>query len=41
MRVIVKHANPRGVAIGNSSSHAHDCAYKSHPTSAFGRHHCL
>ncbi|MCC2594945.1 bifunctional phosphoribosylaminoimidazolecarboxamide formyltransferase/IMP cyclohydrolase [Pusillimonas sp. MFBS29] len=34
--VIVKHANPCGVAIGNSSLHAYQQAFKTDPTSAFG-----
>ncbi|HEY9050094.1 MAG TPA: bifunctional phosphoribosylaminoimidazolecarboxamide formyltransferase/IMP cyclohydrolase [Gammaproteobacteria bacterium] len=34
--VIVKHANPCGVAIGNSVMDAYDRAYKTDPTSAFG-----
>ena len=34
--VIVKHANPCGVAIGNSILDAYDRAYKTDPTSAFG-----
>lgn len=34
--VIVKHANPCGVAIGNSVFEAYDRAYKTDPTSAFG-----
>jgi len=34
--VIVKHANPCGVAIGNSVMQAYDLAYKTDPTSAFG-----
>ena len=33
---IVKHANPCGVAIGNSLLDAYDRAYKTDPTSAFG-----
>ncbi len=33
---IVKHANPCGVAIGNSILDAYDRAYKTDPTSAFG-----
>ncbi len=34
--VIVKHANPCGVAIGESPFEAYDRAYKTDPTSAFG-----
>ena len=34
--VIVKHANPCGVALGNSLFEAYDHAYKTDPTSAFG-----
>jgi len=34
--VIVKHANPCGVAIGNTIMDAYDSAYKTDPTSAFG-----
>ncbi len=34
--VIVKHANPCGVAIGASPFEAYDRAYKTDPTSAFG-----
>jgi phosphoribosylaminoimidazolecarboxamide formyltransferase/IMP cyclohydrolase len=34
--VIVKHANPCGVAIGSSLFEAYDRAYKTDPTSAFG-----
>ncbi|GKT12628.1 MAG: phosphoribosylaminoimidazolecarboxamide formyltransferase/IMP cyclohydrolase [Thiomicrorhabdus sp.] len=34
--VIVKHANPCGVAIGTSQFDAYDRAYKTDPTSAFG-----
>jgi len=34
--VIVKHANPCGVAIGESILDAYDRAYKTDPTSAFG-----
>lgn len=34
--VIVKHANPCGVAIGNSVLEAYDRAYATDPTSAFG-----
>jgi len=34
--VIVKHANPCGVAIGSSPFEAYDRAYKTDPTSAFG-----
>ena len=34
--VIVKHANPCGVAIGDSISDAYDRAFKTDPTSAFG-----
>jgi phosphoribosylaminoimidazolecarboxamide formyltransferase/IMP cyclohydrolase len=34
--VIVKHANPCGVAIGSSILEAYDRAYKADPTSAFG-----
>ncbi|WP_407234683.1 hypothetical protein [Escherichia coli] len=34
--VIVKHANPCGVAIGHSILDAYDRAYKTDPTSAFG-----
>jgi phosphoribosylaminoimidazolecarboxamide formyltransferase/IMP cyclohydrolase len=34
--VIVKHANPCGVAIGSSLLDAYDRAYKADPTSAFG-----
>jgi phosphoribosylaminoimidazolecarboxamide formyltransferase/IMP cyclohydrolase len=34
--VIVKHANPCGVAIGSSLLEAYDRAYKTDPTSAFG-----
>ena len=34
--VIVKHANPCGVAIGSSLLDAYDRAYKTDPTSAFG-----
>ncbi|MGM7319689.1 bifunctional phosphoribosylaminoimidazolecarboxamide formyltransferase/IMP cyclohydrolase [Idiomarina sp. ST10R2A5] len=34
--VIVKHANPCGVAIGESITNAYDRAFKTDPTSAFG-----
>lgn len=34
--VIVKHANPCGVAIGDSPLHAYQQAFKTDPTSAFG-----
>ncbi len=34
--VIVKHANPCGVAVGNSALHAYQQAFKTDPTSAFG-----
>ena len=34
--VIVKHANPCGVAIGSNVMQAYDLAYKTDPTSAFG-----
>ena len=34
--VIVKHANPCGVAIGESITDAYDSAFKTDPTSAFG-----
>jgi phosphoribosylaminoimidazolecarboxamide formyltransferase/IMP cyclohydrolase len=34
--VIVKHANPCGVAVGNSPLHAYQQAFKTDPTSAFG-----
>ena len=34
--VIVKHANPCGVAIGSSASLAYDLAYRTDPTAAFG-----
>jgi len=34
--VIVKHANPCGVAVGQTSFEAYDRAYKTDPTSAFG-----
>jgi len=34
--VIVKHANPCGVAIGDSIQAAYDSAFKTDPTSAFG-----
>jgi phosphoribosylaminoimidazolecarboxamide formyltransferase/IMP cyclohydrolase len=34
--VIVKHANPCGVAVGNTILDAYDRAYKTDPTSAFG-----
>lgn len=34
--VIVKHANPCGVAIGNNINAAYDRAFKTDPTSAFG-----
>lgn len=34
--VIVKHANPCGVAIGSSQFEAYDRAFKTDPTSAFG-----
>lgn len=34
--VIVKHANPCGVAVGNALLDAYDRAYKTDPTSAFG-----
>jgi len=34
--VIVKHANPCGVAIGNNSLQAYQNAFKTDPTSAFG-----
>ncbi len=34
--VIVKHANPCGVAVSNSILDAYDRAYKTDPTSAFG-----
>lgn len=34
--VIVKHANPCGVAIGKSAADAYDLAFKTDPTSAFG-----
>lgn len=34
--VIVKHANPCGVAVGASAAEAYDKAFKTDPTSAFG-----
>lgn len=34
--VIVKHANPCGVAISDSIAHAYELAYQTDPTSAFG-----
>ena len=34
--VIVKHANPCGVAVGGSAREAYDGAYRTDPTSAFG-----
>ncbi|MDP1930209.1 MAG: bifunctional phosphoribosylaminoimidazolecarboxamide formyltransferase/IMP cyclohydrolase [Gammaproteobacteria bacterium] len=34
--VIVKHANPCGVAIGDSIKHAYELAFQTDPTSAFG-----
>ncbi len=34
--VIVKHANPCGVAVGESSLDAYEAAYRTDPTSAFG-----
>ncbi len=34
--VIVKHANPCGVAVSASIREAYDCAYRTDPTSAFG-----
>ncbi|WP_442593047.1 bifunctional phosphoribosylaminoimidazolecarboxamide formyltransferase/IMP cyclohydrolase [Parapusillimonas sp. JC17] len=34
--VIVKHANPCGVAVGNGPLHAYQQAFKTDPTSAFG-----
>jgi phosphoribosylaminoimidazolecarboxamide formyltransferase / IMP cyclohydrolase len=34
--VIVKHANPCGVALGSSATVAYDKAYATDPTSAFG-----
>lgn len=34
--VIVKHANPCGVAIGDTPLHAYERAFKTDPTSAFG-----
>jgi phosphoribosylaminoimidazolecarboxamide formyltransferase/IMP cyclohydrolase len=34
--VIVKHANPCGVALGDTLSEAYDRAYRTDPTSAFG-----
>jgi phosphoribosylaminoimidazolecarboxamide formyltransferase / IMP cyclohydrolase len=34
--VIVKHANPCGVALGDSPSAAYDLAYRTDPTSAYG-----
>jgi phosphoribosylaminoimidazolecarboxamide formyltransferase/IMP cyclohydrolase len=34
--VIVKHANPCGVALGANPLEAYDCAFKTDPTSAFG-----
>jgi phosphoribosylaminoimidazolecarboxamide formyltransferase/IMP cyclohydrolase len=34
--VIVKHANPCGVAVGHSLLEAYDLAYRTDPTSAFG-----
>ncbi|MDB6001173.1 MAG: phosphoribosylaminoimidazolecarboxamide formyltransferase / cyclohydrolase, partial [Rhizobacter sp.] len=34
--VIVKHANPCGVAVGTSAAHAYEKAFKTDPTSAFG-----
>ena len=34
--VIVKHANPCGVAVANSAYEAYDLAFKTDPTSAFG-----
>jgi phosphoribosylaminoimidazolecarboxamide formyltransferase/IMP cyclohydrolase len=34
--VIVKHANPCGVALGNNQLEAYDRAFKTDPTSAFG-----
>ena len=39
--VIVKHANPCGVAIGNSILDAYDRAYKTRPNLRIRRHHCL
>lgn len=34
--VIVKHANPCGVALGNTAAEAYQSAFKTDPTSAFG-----
>jgi phosphoribosylaminoimidazolecarboxamide formyltransferase/IMP cyclohydrolase len=34
--VIVKHANPCGVALGTDARHAYEQAYRTDPTSAFG-----
>ncbi|MBE2245348.1 MAG: bifunctional phosphoribosylaminoimidazolecarboxamide formyltransferase/IMP cyclohydrolase [Burkholderiaceae bacterium] len=34
--VIVKHANPCGVAVGSTAAEAYDKAFKTDPTSAFG-----
>lgn len=34
--VIVKHANPCGVAVGNNIQHAYERAFSTDPTSAFG-----
>jgi phosphoribosylaminoimidazolecarboxamide formyltransferase/IMP cyclohydrolase len=34
--VIVKHANPCGVALGEDALAAYDCAYRTDPTSAYG-----
>jgi len=34
--VIIKHANPCGVAVGDTSAQAYDKAFKTDPTSAFG-----
>ncbi|MFM1887213.1 MAG: bifunctional phosphoribosylaminoimidazolecarboxamide formyltransferase/IMP cyclohydrolase PurH [Pseudomonadota bacterium] len=34
--VIVKHANPCGVAVGASAAEAYEAAYRTDPTSAFG-----
>ncbi len=36
MCVIVKHANPCGVALGTDILEAYDRAFKTDPTSAFG-----
>ena len=39
--VIVKHANPPGVAEANSIDDAYDLAFKTDPTSAFGGNNCF